>query len=173
MTTPATPRVRPIALVVDDDPMMRLVAGETLARDGFEIVEATDGDEGLARSSKVRPDLVLLDVVMPKKDGFEMCASLRSRPETAHTPVLMMTGLDDAESVHRAYEVGATDFVTKPIHWELLGYRVRYLMRANRAFQDLARSEARLTKNQAILANAQRIARLGSWDWNIQTGEIY
>src|SRR5512134_1518247 len=73
----------------------------------------------------------------------------------------MLTGLDDSESIDRAYEVGATDFISKPITWGVLEHRVRYVLRASRAFRDLA-------KHQASLENAQRLAHLGSWEWELQ-----
>jgi diguanylate cyclase (GGDEF)-like protein/PAS domain S-box-containing protein len=78
----------------------------------------------------------------------------------------MLTGLDDAESIQRGYDAGATDFTTKPIALPLLGHRVRYMLRAGRAFLDLA-------KSQASLANAQRIAALGSWDWDLANDKIF
>jgi PAS domain S-box-containing protein len=78
----------------------------------------------------------------------------------------MLTGLDDDESIDRAYEVGATDFISKPITWAVLGYRVRYLLRASHALRDVA-------KHQASLETAQRIAHLGSWEWNVQRNEVY
>jgi diguanylate cyclase (GGDEF)-like protein/PAS domain S-box-containing protein len=81
-------------------------------------------------------------------------------------PILMVTGLDDIESIERAYEVGATDFVTKPINWLILGHRLRYMLRATAAMQGIQESEIRL-------ANAQRIARLGHWEWDIDSGETY
>ena len=73
---------------------------------------------------------------MPKMDGFATCAAFRSLPQGKHTPVLMVTGLDDVDSINRAYEVGATDFITKPINWTILSHRVRYMLRASQAFEE-------------------------------------
>src|SRR3989442_4967143 len=96
---------------------------------------------------------------MPKLDGFTTCAPLRTLPGGAHTPVLMVTGLDDLESINQAYEAGATDFITKPFNWTILGHRVRYLLRASRAVEALRKSEA---KNRALLqAVPDFIAQLG------------
>src|SRR5690606_34692344 len=97
---------------------------------------------------------------------FEVCARARAMPSRARTPVLMMTGLDDSESVNRAYEAGATDFITKPITWPILAHRVRYMLRASQALGRLARSEARL-------AAAQRLAQLGHWDWDLASNALY
>ncbi|HUP95871.1 MAG TPA: EAL domain-containing protein [Burkholderiales bacterium] len=149
-----------IVLVVDDDTTMRLLARATLEQAGFIVEEAADGRAALTAFERLRPDIVLLDVQMPLLDGFETCAALRKLEGGDVAPVLMMTGLDDSESINRAYEAGGTDFITKPIAWPMLGHRVRYLLRANRAFLDLTQSQARLV-------NAQRIAQLGHWDWDI------
>src|SRR2546430_17225155 len=81
-------------------------------------------------------------------------------------PVLMLTGMEDVEAIARAFEAGAADFATKPIPWPLLTHRVRYLLRAKRAFEALRQSEARL-------ASAQRIARLGHWEQDLGTGEFH
>jgi len=150
----------PLILVVDDDPGTRLLAAASLRQAGYAAVEAADGDDGISAFRRVRPDLVLLDVVMPRMDGFTACREIRRLPGGDRVPVLMMTGLDDLTSIHRAYEVGATDFVTKPIHWVILGYRVGYLLRSARAFLDLAHSEE---KTRALLrAIPDRILRIGA-----------
>jgi diguanylate cyclase (GGDEF)-like protein len=150
----------PLILVVDDDPGTRMLAMASLRQAGYATAEAADGDDGLSAFRRLRPDLVLLDVVMPRMDGFITCREIRRMPGGERVPVLMMTGLDDLSSIHQAYEVGATDFVTKPIHWVVLGYRVGYLLRAARAFLDLARSEE---KTRALLrAIPDRILRIGA-----------
>jgi diguanylate cyclase (GGDEF)-like protein/PAS domain S-box-containing protein len=155
----------PLALVIDDDFTVRLLVRETLEIAGIEVVEAQNGDEGLEALQRIAPDIVLLDVMMPGKNGFEVCAEMRTMPARALTPVLMMTGLDDSESVNRAYEAGATDFITKPITWPILAHRVRYMLRASQALERLARSEARL-------ADAQRLAQLGHWDWDLAANRV-
>jgi diguanylate cyclase (GGDEF)-like protein/PAS domain S-box-containing protein len=156
----------PVALIVDDDAMMRLLIRQSLERAGFSCQEAPHGAAALERFDVVQPDIVLLDVMMPEMDGYELCARLRAHPSGTLVPVLMLTGLDDLESINRAYDVGATDFISKPINWGVLGHRVRYILRASQAFGDLA-------KHQATLESAQRIAHLGSWDWNLQRNEIF
>jgi diguanylate cyclase (GGDEF)-like protein len=150
-------------LIVDDDLVVRTVVAAVLRASGFEVVEADDGHSGLAQIEKCRPDLVLLDVMMPGMDGYEVCGALRGRSETAHIPVIMLTGLNDTASIERAYESGATDFVMKPINPALLGYRVRYALRASRMLEEI-------DQHRASLANAQRIAHLGSWTWHPSSG---
>ena len=159
MTEEAPPKDRPVVLIADDDVTMRLLIRETLEQAGFTVEEAEDGAQALATFVRVRPDIVLLNVLMPQMDGFTTCATLRTLPGGAHAPVLMVTGLDDVESINRAYEVGATDFITKPFNWTILGHRVRYLLRASRAVEALRKSEA---KNRALLqAVPDLIAQLG------------
>lgn len=145
-------------LIIDDDSLVRLLASESLKASGFEVNEAVDGPSGFAQIEQCRPDLVLLDVMMPGMDGYEVCRALRERPHLARTPVIMLTGLDDTASIERAYESGATDFISKPLNAALLTYRVRYALRASRMVEEIDR-------HRTSLANAQRIARLGSWTW--------
>jgi diguanylate cyclase (GGDEF)-like protein len=124
---------RRTALVVDDDAMMRLLVRESLAGIDIEVLEAADGASGIATFERVRPDIVLVDVMMPGLDGYAVCERLRSAPTGARTPILMITGLDDHDSITRAYDAGATDFVTKPIPWPILAHRVRYMLRSSEA----------------------------------------
>src|SRR5690242_6442597 len=165
MTIP-TNNAKPVALIVDDDAMMRLLIRQALERSGFLCHEAVNGASALEKFPELQPDIVLLDVMMPQMDGYEACTRLRQRPDGLMVPVLMLTGLDDLESINRAYEVGATDFISKPISWGVLGHRARYMLRASQAIRDLA-------KHQATLENAQRIAHLGSWEWDLSRNAIH
>jgi len=158
-TTEAQDR-RSRILVVDDDSTIRLLMRESLEQAGFVVMEAEDGAKAVQRFSETPSEVVLMDVEMPKMDGFLACAALRHLPHGQDTPVLMVTGHDDVASVNRAFEVGATDFLAKPINWALLGYRVLYMLRSSRTYQALKAGEARLAK-------AQQMARLGHWDWDI------
>jgi diguanylate cyclase (GGDEF)-like protein len=133
-------RTKPLVLIVDDDDTMRLLMREALEQSGFSVEEAESGSEALAIFDRARPDIVLLDVMMPEMDGFATCSRLRERSGGEHVPVLMVTALDDAESISRAYDAGATDFIAKPIIWATLGYHVRYMLRAARAMADLSNS---------------------------------
>ena len=141
-------RAQALVLVVDDDPMMRLLIGESLQQAGFAIEEAEDGLSALTAFERLQPDIVMLDVNMPGMDGFTVCTELRGMPVGNGVPVLMVTGLDDEASINRAYEVGATDFITKPINWPVLGHRVRYVLRASQALDDLRRTEQALRKSE-------------------------
>jgi len=134
---------RSLILVVDDDPVQRFLASNTLDQGEFTILEAEDGEQALCLFQREKPDLVLLDVVMPGLDGFAVCAALRQQPEGRDVPILMFTSLDDLESTERAYEAGATDFITKPIQWLVLYQRVRYILRASQTLLELRDSEER------------------------------
>jgi diguanylate cyclase (GGDEF)-like protein len=150
----------PLVLVVDDDPGTRRVASASLKKAGYATVEAADGRNGAAACERFRPDLILMDAVMPGMDGFAAVREIRKRPGGERVPVLMMTGLDDLTSIHRAHEGGVADFAIKPIDWVVLGYRVGHLLRASRAFLDLAGSEA---KTRALLrAIPDLIFRIGA-----------
>lgn len=164
----------PLVLVIDDDPMVRLLVSESLTSKGFRLLEAETGEAGLALLESERPDIVLLDVVMPGIGGFTACSRLRVMPNGQHVPVLMMTGLDDVASIQHAYQVGATDFVTKPLNFSLLEFRLRYMLRAKTLGDELR-------QNEALLASAQRLAHLGHFvfmpdagfvAWNAQTQAV-
>ncbi|MEN6437316.1 MAG: EAL domain-containing protein [Syntrophobacter sp.] len=131
----------PVALVIDDETAARLLACALLQDMGFEVELASDGLEGCTAFERLKPHLVLLDVVMPKMDGFTVCRRLRSSPDGEHVPILMMTGLDDIDSINRGYEAGATDFITKPINWAILRHRIQYMWRASMVSTELRRSE--------------------------------
>ncbi len=152
-------------LVVDDDAGGRRLTRATLHRAGFEVREAGDGQAALDSMRQDMPDLVLLDVSMPLMDGFTACAELRRLPGGGGVPVVMMTGLDDTQSIERAFEVGATDFITKPINWAVLPHRVRYMLRASSAINDLQ-------QNQRRLSNAQRIGEMGDWEWQLRDDNL-
>ncbi len=155
----------PTILLVDDDAAIRLMVQEALEQDGFEVREAEDGVSAISSFSRSRPDAVLLDVMMPGMDGFAVCAALREQPAGQHIPILIMTGLDDVDSINRAYEVGATDFISKPISYITLPHRLRYMLRAKRTADDLMESRARLS-------SAQRIAKLGHWVLDMRTNQV-
>ncbi|SFM12924.1 putative bifunctional diguanylate cyclase/phosphodiesterase [Rugamonas rubra] len=140
---------RGLVLVADDDPVMRMLMLEMLGQVGLDVIEAEDGKQALAYYHSMAPDLVLLDVEMPGLDGFQVCAEIRRQESNATVPIVMVTGGDELESVTHAYEVGATDFVSKPINWPILGHRVLYVLRASDAIARLRIADAH---NRAVLA---------------------
>ena len=101
-------------LVVDDEARVREMIEFRLRQYGFDVIQAADGREALAVASKEQPDLVLLDVMMPELDGFQVCSRLKQHEATQHIPVVMLTAKAEAKDVTRAFNSGASDYVVKP-----------------------------------------------------------
>ncbi|MDT7836179.1 two-component system response regulator [Aquabacterium sp. OR-4] len=155
---------RPKVLLVDDDEVTLLLTAVALRERGFEITEVSSGEQALEMLARWTPDIIVLDALMPGRDGFDTCQELRHKPGCENLPVLMLTGLDDEASITRAYRVGATDFFVKSTQWSLLSGRLRYLLRSARIRLELERSKAKL-------ARAQDLARMGSFDWRLPVGD--
>ncbi|MFP4097967.1 MAG: PleD family two-component system response regulator [Alphaproteobacteria bacterium] len=123
-------------LVVDDIlPNVKLLEAK-LASEYYEVITATSGKEALEKVQNENPDIVLLDVMMPGMDGFEVCSRMKSTPETAHIPVVMVTALTDIQDKVHGLEVGADDFLSKPINDTALMARVRSLVRLKMALDE-------------------------------------
>ena len=149
-------------LVVDDDFATRLLYREALEPAGFEVNEAEDGLSALEQYKLHKPDIILLDVIMPKMNGFETCEALKQLDHWTNTPIIMVTGLDDIDSIEKSNTLGATDFITKPINWPILKHRLNFILKANYVFNELKKKETQLN-------NAQRIAKIGSWECDVLT----
>jgi diguanylate cyclase (GGDEF)-like protein len=168
----------PLILIVDDDPVMRMQLRLFLQKEGYQIAEAEDGNTGFAAYNILHPDMVLVDVVMPEMNGFECCLGLRNLPGGDRSPILMITGLDDRDSVDQAFASGATDYVTKPIHWAVLRQRVRRLIHqaylqqqleaANHALQHLVSIDG-LTQ----VANRRRFDEYLDQEWRRTSREMF
>jgi CheY-like chemotaxis protein len=123
MSTPAPEASRPlggaehgdVVLIVDDVPDNLALLHDALDESGYTVLVATSGEGALERAARARPDIVLLDAVMPGLDGFEVARRLKRDPATAHIPIVFMTGLAETEHVEAAFEAGGVDYVTKPI----------------------------------------------------------
>jgi diguanylate cyclase (GGDEF)-like protein len=159
-------RAKALALVVDDDASLRISTKAALIKAGFDVIETAGGKEAIILFQKEQPDLILLDVVMPDIDGFETCSAIRKLPGGKYVQILMVTGLDDIKSIERAFEVGANDFISKPLNWIMLGHRARYMERAGRSHRELIVSQQRLAKTQ-------QLAKLGNWDINLKTNQFH
>jgi diguanylate cyclase (GGDEF)-like protein len=161
----------PLILIADDDRSTRLVLKNAMEQNGYEVVEAVDGSEAVAAFDARRPDLVLLDVIMPGMDGFAACRTLRDRPGGLAVPIVIITAANDMDAIRDAYNAGATDFIPKPISRIILKERARYMLRASQ-------TAAQLQRSQELLARAQSLARLGSFFYvpgsaELQTSEEF
>ncbi|MCU0568463.1 MAG: diguanylate cyclase [Oculatellaceae cyanobacterium Prado106] len=184
MKQPITAADPPLILVVDDDRFVRFQLRQTLEEEGYRVEEASNGKEGLEAYTRLQPSMVLLDAVMPVMDGFDCCAQLQKlqlshvslntpglddsdisdeteviprwyAPMLVSTPILMITGLEDQQSVDQAFEVGAADYITKPIHLAVLRRRVRRLLEQSQLYRQLEDANQKLEEvNHAL----QRLA---------------
>ena len=158
MTVFPTRHHTPLLLVVDDDSVVRSMLVENLIQEGYEILEAGDGEAALVTFQERKPDMVLLDGIMPMMDGFDCCAQLKKMPHGQETPVLIITGLDETSYVDRAFAVGAEDYITKPIHWAVLRQRVRRLLNQSQLYRELT-EQNRLLEQAKQLAEAATLAK--------------
>jgi DNA-binding response OmpR family regulator len=117
-------------LFIDDDPIFREFAQVHLASDKTTVELAEDGQDGLDKLAAFTPSIILVDLEMPRMDGFEFLEHLRAMPQFKHTPVIVVTGREDVKAIDRAFMAGATSFVVKPINWRLLSYQIRFVERA-------------------------------------------
>jgi diguanylate cyclase (GGDEF)-like protein/PAS domain S-box-containing protein len=160
------PSATPLIMIVDDDDAGRAMCSAAVLSAGFDVVEADSVDSALEHLERFRPSAVVLDVVLPPRSGFELLQHIRRQRADAYLPVLVLTALHDGSAIARAYELGASDFATKPIHPLVLSQRLRFLLRS----YDM---QARLNESQARLELAQTIARLGHFeakadDWRLR-----
>ena len=116
-------------LIADDEPDILEVLEYNLVKDGYEVVTAKDGDEALLKARTAQPDLIILDIMMPKKSGVEVCEILRTQPVFHETPIMMLTALNDEGFHIKGLETGADDYVNKPISPKVLLSRISALFR--------------------------------------------
>src|SRR4028118_1424887 len=166
MKAVSLPQSIPVILVVDDDQFTRQLLRRVMEKEGYQVVEAANGEQGLEAYKRLKPHLVLLDALMPVMDGFTCCTQLQmlgndksiesevfvdeSFQDASRTPVLMITGLEDQESVDRAFAVGATDYLTKPIHLAVLRQRVRRIIQQSQLYQKLEIANRELQRLAAL-----------------------
>jgi two-component system, OmpR family, alkaline phosphatase synthesis response regulator PhoP len=136
--SPTPPRI----LIADDNPQGVELLEAYLSDSDYEIRTAADGEETLREVARWHPDLILLDIMMPKISGFEVCKRLRADPATRDIAVVMITALDQPSDVERAVDAGTDDFVRKPINKSELLVRVRCGLRSRQYKQDLERALA-------------------------------
>ena len=156
-------------LIVDDNPNNLSVLFDFLTASGFKVLVAKDGKRGLQKVEYAQPDLVLLDVMMPQMDGFEMCRILKARPDTQRIPVIFMTALSDTVDKVKGLELGAEDYITKPIQQEEVLARVNthlHLYRLQQQVEDKNRRLAKQNKTLETLVSALQQAKQTAEDAN-------
>lgn len=129
-------------LVVDDDPIIIQITAKVLTTAGYEVFKATSGPETLRLVDGIRPDLIILDVMMPEMNGYEVCSRLRAKPSTARLPIMMLTAQESVEEKVRGFEAGADDYMTKPFQPQELQARVKVLLRRALTTQNAAAQRA-------------------------------
>lgn len=189
----------PLILITDDDRITRRLIRQAMEKEGYRVIEANDGQECLDIYKRQLPDIVLLDAMMPIMDGFTCCQELTylchqhseerfSQQEQeedtlisetnnllasiSRTPILMITGLDNRESVDYAFAAGASDYITKPINWAVLRQRVRRLIQQSRLYQQLEIANSQLQRLATIdgltqLANRRRFEEYIRQEWRL------
>jgi two-component system, sensor histidine kinase and response regulator len=146
-------------LIVDDTPINLRVIVESLESQGYQIVVATRGEEALKRASYVQPDLILLDVMMPDLNGFEICRRLKAQPDTRDIPVIFMTSLASVDDKVTGFSVGALDYVTKPLHVEEVRARVDTHLRLRAMQKELEKQTEQLkAANEELEAFAYSVS---------------
>ena len=123
----------PCVLIVDDDRGMRFALRRVVESVGYQVEEAANGSQAIVFCERQVPDLILIDALMPRMDGFAACMKIREKPDCRRIPVLMITALDDEASIERAFKAGATDYIPKPVHFGLLRQRITRLLEASQA----------------------------------------
>ena len=156
---------RPL-LVVDDEEMNRDLLSRRLERAGYTVEVASDASEALARIQNSEIELVLLDHMMPGVSGLDLLKLLRATYSPAQLPVIMVTALKDSENVAEALQLGANDYITKPIDFQVALARIRSELNRKRAEDALRQSEERY-------ALAARGAKDGLWDWDLESNRVY
>jgi adenylate cyclase len=143
-------RCRGLVLIVDDEESNRLLLCDPLVAHGYEIIEAENGEQALERVAQRPPDVILLDVMMPRIDGFEVCRRLKKDARTAHIPILIITALSERMERMMGIAAGANDFLTKPVDLQELILRVSNATHAKRTFDQLQAEQA---KSERLLLN--------------------
>ena len=151
-------------LVIDDESTHRILAKEYLEEAGYVVRLAEDAKRGLKLAMNAKPDLVLVDLMMPGMDGFEICQHLKAAEATAHVPVILITASRESDVIARGFEVGVDDFVTKPVDWTFIADRVGLVLAiAQKKRRDLAEKEEMARQLQSVQDQAEQDSRLGAF----------
>ncbi len=145
-----------LILVVDDSRMNRMVLSKSLTREGYELIEAESADAALKILDYRKPELILLDVVMPEMSGFDLCRLLKQQPSTKEIPIIFITSLDSTEDKIKGLELGAVDFITKPFNTAEILARVRTQMTLRQMYRTILETNRRIAKDLETGRQIQR-----------------
>ncbi|AUB40113.1 Two-component response regulator, PleD family [Nostoc flagelliforme CCNUN1] len=162
-----------LVLIVDNKEFNRQQLRLLVEQSGYRVVEAKDGTEAMNVFHQLHPDLVLLNAIMPDMDGFELCSMVQSIEQNKHTPILMITELEDTELIERVFQVSTMDYVTKPINWQVLRQRVRRLIEQSQLHQKLFAAKEELQRLATLVtidfltqvANRRRFEEYIDQEW--------
>ena len=157
--------VGPAVLLVDDEPDERFLIRRELESTGMRVYECDSGKEAISTLTKMIPSVILLDVKMPVQDGIEVCREIRTNPTFKDIPILMLTGMDGLDYIRRAFDAGATDFITKTTNLDMVSQRVKYAIRNCARTRDLKTWQRRMKK-------VHEVAKIGYWQLFVQDCRI-
>ncbi len=156
-------RTPPRVLIADDNPANLRIMRTRLAADGYEVVTASDGAEALAAADQAKPDLILLDIMMPKVDGIQVCQRLKGGQSTTFVPVILVTAMTDSKDIVAGLEAGADEYLTKPVDHAALSARVRSMLRIKSLHDTVAAQAEEIARWNSTLEKrvAEQVAELG------------
>ena len=143
-------------LLVDDEPDILEFVGYNLTREGFEVSTASNGVQAIERAKEFLPHLVLLDVMMPEMDGMETCRHLKEMPELARTNIVFLSARGEDESQLQGFDLGADDYITKPIHPRLLVSRLKAILKRNETGAEASEANEEITSSDSISIDKER-----------------
>lgn len=159
-------------LIVDDEPSSLKLLHDILVMKGLHVRTCNNGELALRSVELEPPDLILLDIRMPKMDGFEVCRHLKEKTELQDTPVIFISGATDVEDKVQAFQSGGVDYITKPFQAEEVVARVETHLALHQTLKELKRFTEALDKSEKSLKIAQSIAHLGHWEWDVSNSDF-
>ena len=137
-------------LIADDEPDILEILKYNLVKEGYEVTTAKDGDEAIAKANLINPDLVILDIMMPRKNGVEVCEILRAQPKFKETLILFLTALSDEATQIRGLTTGADDYVSKPISQQV------FISKVNALFRRLGKKESKIMERNGLVIDPEK-----------------
>ena len=137
-------------LIADDEPDILEILKYNLVKEGYEVSTAKDGDEAIAKAKQVQPDLVILDIMMPRKNGVEVCEILRAQPQFKNTLILFLTALSDEATQIKGLTTGADDYVSKPVSQQV------FVSKVNSLFRRLGKKESKVIEHNGLIIDPEK-----------------